>query len=177
MVKHLVISFIADDRPGLVDALSRAVTDAGGNWCESRMARLAEKFAGIVSIELPGDSHVDQLKAALGAFEADGMHVTVTEAQPETVPPGTGLLLEIVGPDQPGIVQEITRCLAQHGVSIETMESRTENAPMGGGMLFRAQLEVRGPVDIDQEALIAELETIATALIVDLAYREIGNPA
>ena len=177
MVKHLVLSFIADDRPGLVDALSQAVTDADGNWCESRMANLAEKFAGIVRVELPDGDRADRLKAALEAFDADGIHITVAEAKARPAPSGIGLMLEIVGPDQPGIVREITHCLARHKVSIETMETQTENAPMGGGTLFRAQFEVLGPDGIDQDALHASLEKIATALIVDLSFREIEDPA
>lgn len=173
MVKHLVVSFIADDRPGLVDKLSQAVTDADGNWCESRMANLAEKFAGIVRVELPDRQRVDQLKAALSAFDANGIHVTVAEPSDRSEATGIGLMLEIVGPDQPGIVQEITHCLARHKVSIETMETHTENAPMGGGTLFKAQFEVLGPADIDQDSLHASLEKIANALIVDLNFREI----
>jgi hypothetical protein len=46
----------AEDRPGLVEKLSEAVTEEGGNWLESRMAHLAEMFAGIVRVEIPGDS-------------------------------------------------------------------------------------------------------------------------
>ena len=177
MVKHLVLSFIADDRPGLVDTLSQAVADAGGNWCESRMANLAEKFAGIVRVELPDGDRVAQLKTTLESFDADGIHVTVAEPTARPTTSGVGLLLEIIGPDQPGIVQEITHCLAKHAVSIETMETRTENAPMGGGTLFKAQFEVLGPDDIDQDKLHANLEKIANALIVDLSFREIKDPA
>lgn len=172
MTTHLVLSFIADDRPGLVDTLSEAITDAGGNWHESRMAQLAEKFAGIVRVELPDRERLDALKKRLGDLEAGGIHVTVTEARDAGEPAGTPLVLDIVGPDQPGIVQEITHCLAQHRVSIETMETATEQTPMGGGTLFRAQLDVRGPADIDQDALHGKLEQIAQALIVDLELRE-----
>ena len=41
MARTLVLTFIAKDRPGLVDALSTAVAQAGGNWQDSRMAHLA----------------------------------------------------------------------------------------------------------------------------------------
>lgn len=175
MALHLVLSFIADDRPGLVDTLSQAITDTGGNWHESRMAHLAEKFAGIVRIELPDRGQLDPLKARLGELEADGFHVTVAEARDEKEPAGTGLVINLVGPDQPGIVQEITHCLARHRVSIETMDTETEQAPMGGGTLFRARLDVRGPTDIDQDALHGKLEEIAQALIVDLELSEISD--
>ncbi len=175
MATQLIISVIADDRPGLVDTLSEAVTNAGGNWCESRMAHLAEKFAGIVRIEMPDRNRADQLKTGLAALAADGIHVSVAEAHPESDVPGARMALEIVGPDQPGIVQEIAHCLAEHRVSIETMDTDTRNAPMGGGMLFQARFEVSGPTDIDQDALHSDLEKIADALIVDLELREVSD--
>ena len=53
MQTYLLISFIADDRPGLVQSLSEAVAAHGGNWLESRMANLAGKFAGIVNVSVP----------------------------------------------------------------------------------------------------------------------------
>ena len=78
-MKSLVLTFIATDRPGLVDTLSEAVTDAGGNWLESRMARLAEKFAGIARVEIPADREA-AFKAALSALENQGFTLTVEAA-------------------------------------------------------------------------------------------------
>ena len=175
MATHLVISFVADDRPGLVDTISQAVTDAGGNWCESRMAHLAEKFAGIVRVELPDNGRADLLRDRLGDLKAQGIDATVTETRQEVESAGTRLVLDVVGPDQPGIVQEITHCLAQNRVSIETMDTYTENAPMGGGTLFHAQFEIRGPDNIDHNALHNKLEEIAHAMIVDLEFHEVEN--
>ena len=44
----LVLTFVGDDRPGLVNAISEKVVDFGGTWLESRSVRLAGKFAGVV---------------------------------------------------------------------------------------------------------------------------------
>ena len=53
--RQLVISFVGDDRPGIVQTLSSIVNDHNGNWLESRMSRLAGKFAGVARIELPAE--------------------------------------------------------------------------------------------------------------------------
>jgi len=50
-MKSFVLSFVAMDRPGLVEKLSQTLTVAGGNWLESRMARLAEKFDDIALLD------------------------------------------------------------------------------------------------------------------------------
>ncbi len=43
----LVLTFVGDDRPGLVNAISEKIADFGGTWLESRSVRLAGKFAGV----------------------------------------------------------------------------------------------------------------------------------
>jgi glycine cleavage system regulatory protein len=48
MRQPLIITFTGPDRPGVVDRLAGVVSQHGGNWEESRMARLAGSFAGIV---------------------------------------------------------------------------------------------------------------------------------
>jgi glycine cleavage system regulatory protein len=46
----LVLTLIGDDRPDLVQSVSRVVATHGGSWQESQMARLAGKFAGILGV-------------------------------------------------------------------------------------------------------------------------------
>ena len=86
-MKSLVLTFIAADRPGLVDSLSEAVTAVGGNWLESRMARLAEKFAGIVRVDIPDDQEA-AFRAALSCLESQGFTVTVEAAATTSGPDG-----------------------------------------------------------------------------------------
>ena len=175
MSTQLILSFIADDRPGLVETLSSTVTQAGGNWLESRMAHMAEKFAEIVRVDCPDHDAAQALKARLQALEAAGIRVSIAEAQKAGGLPGMPLVIDLVGPDQPGIVRDITHCLAARGVSIEVMETWTDEAPMGGGILFRARLEVLYPPGLDQGLLHGELEQIAGSLMVDLHLHEVGE--
>ena len=50
---HLVLTVFAPDKPGQVERIAQCIAEHGGNWLESRMARLAGQFAGIVRIECP----------------------------------------------------------------------------------------------------------------------------
>ena len=45
-----VITFIGDDRPGLVEALAKVISGHDGNWLESRLSQLDSKFAGIIRV-------------------------------------------------------------------------------------------------------------------------------
>ena len=71
MSQHLVLSFIGGDRPGLVERLSDTIARHNGNWLESRMAHLADKFAGILTVTVPLE-HQEALVNALRNFEQLG---------------------------------------------------------------------------------------------------------
>ena len=169
MGKTLVLTFIAKDRSGLVEKLSETVTEEGGNWLESRMAHLAEKFAGIARIEVPDDK-VTSLKNALSALDAEGFHLAVEEASVGATLHGPVFDLDLVGPDQPGILRDISHCLAGHGVSVEEMETDIREAPMGGGSLFYAKARVCVPASLSEEGLRQDLEALAGALMVDITF-------
>ncbi|MEQ9682831.1 MAG: ACT domain-containing protein, partial [Rhodospirillales bacterium] len=105
MAKTLILTFIADDRPGLVERIAQTVADAGGNWLDSRMAHLAAKFAGIAEIEI-AESGIAALEERLHALDAEGFHLVVEEAADGAAPPGPVFENERVGPDHPRNVRD-----------------------------------------------------------------------
>ena len=171
MPSTLVLIFIADDRPGLIEKLSEAVSAQGGNWLESRMSHLAGKFAGIARVEVP-DGKAAPFRAAIQALEAEGFHLTIEEAVAEAAQAGSVLTLDLVGSDQPGIVRDISACLAERGVSVEEMETDVREAPMGGGTLFYARIKARAPADLSDDELRADLERLGAALMIDITLHE-----
>ncbi|MDE8602961.1 hypothetical protein M3I01_008495 [Marinomonas sp. RSW2] len=46
------MSFIGEGRPGLVERLSDTISRHLGNWLESRMVHLADKFASILTVSV-----------------------------------------------------------------------------------------------------------------------------
>ena len=169
MTQTLVLTFIARDRPGLVERLSDVVATANGNWLESRMVRLAEKFVGVARVEAP-KSNVAALRAALLALDKEGFRLTVEEAADGLgAVPDRVLVLDLIGPDHPGIVRDISRCLAERGVSVEEMETDIRPAPMGGGFLFYAKARVRVPANVGERALSDTLHKLGNTLMVDIS--------
>ena len=164
----IVLTFIGDDRPGLVDALSTIIDEHGGNWEESRMAQLGGKFAGILLVSI-ADDKADALSAALQALDAQGLlHITAERSTAGDNVPSRELYLELVGQDHPGIVHDISHALATRNISIEELNSVTESASMAGGELFRAEMHLRVPDDVDSDELRDLLESLANELMVDI---------
>ena len=94
------------------------------------------------------------------------------EAAGDAAPAGTMLTLDLLGPDHPGIVHDISHCLAEHGVSVEDLQTDIREAPMGGGTLFYAQARVRCPASLDEDELRQALEGLTAAFMVDVTLRE-----
>jgi glycine cleavage system regulatory protein len=169
MARALVLTVIGEDRPGLVEALAELIAAHGGSWDESRMARLAGHFAGVVQIHLP-DEQASELIAALPGLSGKGLDVTVVDSDWSLagVDHRHTFRLELVGQDRPGIVREISSALAALGVSVRDLRTVVESAPMSGEPLFRAEAELARPADVELETIREALERLADDMMVDI---------
>ena len=170
---RLVLTVIGDDRAGLVQALADVVSAHDGNWEQGQMAELAGKFAGIVVVSVPSTREAE-LREALR--ELEGMLEIAAhpgaETEPDHGPGWRRLTLDLLGNDSPGIVREVSGVLGRHGLTIENITTGTREAPMAGGLLFEAHVVVGVPPTTDLTALRADLEHLATELLVDLDLHE-----
>jgi glycine cleavage system regulatory protein len=170
---HLVLTAIGPDRPGLVSALSSIVATGGGNWLDSRMARLAGQFAGIVLVAVAVDK-ADALTAALRQLEAEGLRLVVEKglgAHESSRAGGDRMKLELLGHDRPGIVRDVSRVLADMKVSIDELETHHGSGSFSGEAMFKAHALLRLPQGLEPERVREALETLANEMMVDL------NPA
>ena len=171
---RLVLTVIGDDRSGLVEALANVVTNHGGNWEHSQMAELAGKFAGIVVVSVPAD-RADELTSSLRELEGLLEVSAHPGAEAETVEAAEAqhtLTIDLVGNDHPGIVHDVSAVLARHGLSIETIETATRDAPMAGGRRVEAHVNVGVAPSAQGGQIRTDLEHLATELIVDLDVSE-----
>jgi glycine cleavage system regulatory protein len=163
----LVLILVGPDRPGLVSRLSELVVAHGGNWLESRMARLAGQFAGIALVDVP-EARAAGLRAAVAGLAEEGCHVAVQSGQAPVPHEATSLRLELVGNDRPGILRAITAALAGRGVNIEELTTRVESGSFSGGALFRAEAALRAPAGCDVADLRRDLEGLGEELMVEI---------
>ena len=169
----LVLTFVGDDRPGLVNAVSERIAACGATWLESRSARLAGKFAGVLLVGVP-DAKAAELETSLRRLETAGLHVTVERggsAQTEK-PSGRLLKLDLLGNERPGIVRDVTQALTGLGVNIEEFASGLEGAPFTGVEMFRASARLRAPDGLGLDDLRKTLERLAQEIMVDLAVAD-----
>ena len=170
MLETVVLTIIGNDRPGLIDALSAVVVEHEGTWEESRMAHLANKFAGILLVRLPA-ANTEKLLSALAGLDATGvLQVTAEKATTSPVARDQAFAtLQLTGQDHPGIVQEVTHVIARLGVSVDEFETQTEAASMAGSPLFVAKGRLALPGGVSVDDLRSALEAIADDLMVDIS--------
>lgn len=166
MNHYLVLTVIADDRPGIVEKVAQAVTRHQGNWMESSMARLVGKFAGILLVEV-SDAEKDSLIASLAKLSSDGINITVEDSNQESHEEKEAICIEIVANDRAGIVGEISSLMAQNGVNLESLETFCESAPMSADMMFHAEAYIQLPDNMSREDLTLLLESLSDDLMVE----------
>lgn len=175
MQSSYIVTFIGDDRPGLVETLSRTIEAAGGNWRESRLSQLGGKFAGLVLVSLPegGDN---ALEADLKALSASGLSVRVTPTETRVaLEQARRLKLSVMGPDRAGIVREVSRALASRAFNVVEMDSEVVSAPMSAEPLFRAIIEAEIAPQSSLDELTGALDEIGNDMGLDIDLEELRD--
>jgi glycine cleavage system regulatory protein len=167
----LVVTLIGPDRPGIVDSVSEVVAAHGGNWLESRMAHLAGKFAGVLSVEVAEDQ-VAALERALGALEGSGLKVIVERSEPVEGPNRRAMEIELLGVDRPGLLHEVSALLAALGINVEELTTDRLPAAHSGDRMFHAQMRVMVPEVAETAEVRRSLERLAGDLMVEIRLAE-----
>lgn len=166
MKQHLVIHFIGPDKPGLVRSVSNVVNQFEGNWLDSKMSLLAGRFAGLACVEVSSDKE-DALNLALQDLQ-DVICTVVPAGIPDEMANARVLGMNIVGPDRPGIVHDVTLALETHVANVVEMETHIAAAPMSGELTFSADASIEVPYEMDWSVIADQLDEVATKLGVDI---------
>ena len=178
MNQRLVVGFIGTDKPGLVRSIADLVQRHDGNWLESRMNQLANHFSGIALVDVKAEK-VAELTSALEGLE--DLHVWVdtggeTGLAPKQIKNLRCLGLNIVGPDRPGIVHDISLALEQHVANVVEMETHIASAPMSGESTFSADVVIEVAYEMDWRVIADRLDEVANALGMDILLEDDSLP-
>ena len=125
-----------------------------GNWLESSLSRLCGQFTGIVHIAIDSGNRA-QLETSLGALSADGIIVTVQNADGVKTDDieVNGVQIFVEANDRPGIIKEITQALEAENVNLDNIDTEVESASMAGYQIFRAHMFLAMPDDLSEDDL------------------------
>ena len=76
MNTSIVLTVIADDQPGIIEAVSKTLANHDGNWTQSSMSSLAGQFAGILLASVP-EQNAEACIAELRSLEDTGLRGSI----------------------------------------------------------------------------------------------------
>jgi glycine cleavage system transcriptional repressor len=157
-----VLNVMADDRPGIVAAVSGVIFRAGGNIDACSQTVMGGYFTQILVVSFPQAASLDELTANLHGSPQSGGPLYVVVC-PYSAPvmaskePHERFVVTASGQDRPGIIHRFSQYLA--GKDINIVDLYWDNA--GDRFVLITQVEL--PVRLDLALLQADLEEMAAS--------------
>jgi len=173
MRNWFIVSAIGSDRPGLAAELGRLVLDADANLDDSRMTILGSDFAMILLCSSTNPETGDRLARGAKTLERDHALTILlrhlTEGPRPTLPAPSHSLyrLEVAGSDKAGIVAGVCGALADLGVNIAELSTKSRPGP-GGAPHYEMHVLIEVPDSIDLATLRERLDAEADRLVIDV---------
>ena len=173
-MQYFIISFIGEDRPGFVHEITDVVNKQNGNWLESRMTRLGGKFAGLARVSA-AESDAENLEENILSLAKDRFSLIIRASEPEADLDFKNFTIDILGNDRPGILNEITRALAEHHINLVEVTSTVSPAPMTGVALFSCAATIEVDPTQSMSTIDEQLSNIADELGVDILLEQVDS--
>ncbi len=167
MKQTFVMTILGVDRSGLVRSIAAIVAAHDANWLESRMARMAGQFAGILRVDCPAEN-VEALSTALHQLAGQGVQVHLSKEPAPTSDERRLWHIDVVGNDRAGIVHELTQAIEHCGGNVEELITGLESAAMSGHPMFRATGKVSLSGHGGEESLRTAIENLSDDLSVEI---------
>lgn len=175
---HLVISALGEDRPGIVNELSRLIYDCRCNIVDSRMTVLGGEFAVILLVSGDGDG-MAELRAALPGLQKRldltliSRETAARAPRPDQVP----YLVHAVAIDHPGIVHQLANFFSSRHINIENLGTDSYAAPHTGAPMFAITMQVNVPAALRIAELREHFLAFCDELNIDATMEPAHKPA
>jgi glycine cleavage system transcriptional repressor len=147
MKQFLAISAIGKDRPGLAHDVVRTISDCGASINESRMLPLGGELA--MQVLVSGNWHaVARVESELARLaESAGLSLNLRRTEPRALREDhIPYSIDVIGPDQAGIVAGLAGFLTARQIEIAEVASRSYAAAQTGAAMFAVQMMINVPV-------------------------------
>jgi glycine cleavage system transcriptional repressor len=142
----IVISTLGDDRPGIVEELSRTILEQGCNIEDSRMSEMGGVFAVILLVS-GEETALVKLKDSLNVL-ADTAGLTITSKDASDKQDSDQRIpyeASIVSLDHPGIVNNLSHFFATRGINIQSLNTTSYSAAHTATPMFAVKMAIEIP--------------------------------
>jgi glycine cleavage system transcriptional repressor len=176
MKQYLAMSVLAEDRPGILHDIARAVKDCGGNVVESRMTVLGSEFTMLLLVSGNWNT-ITKLESQLPKLEKR-LNLTLSarrtaerESHHNLVP----YAIDAVCLDQPGIIFNLANFFNERNIGIADLVTRGYPAVNTGAPMFSVQMAVNIPTNLHIGSLREEFMDFCDRLNLDAIMEPIKN--
>lgn len=165
---YLVISALGEDRPGIVNQLSKTVLEHGCNIEDSRMTVLGGEFAAMLLVEGKWNT-LAKIENALPELERQLGMIIISKRTSEraTLRNLLPYAVDVVSMDHPGIINNLAGFFADRKINIEDMATSSYAAAHTGTPMFSVHITVGIPADIHIAGLREEFMDYCDGLNLD----------
>jgi glycine cleavage system transcriptional repressor len=178
-MRHLALSAIGRDRPGIVAAVSRTLLAHRANVEDSQMTILRGHFTMMLVVAVPDDVDVatlrDDLEDVRAELDLEALLVSdIAELDPAAEAEPTHIVT-LYGADHPGIVHAATSVLAEHGVTITDLTTKLAGEGGTGPPLYALMMEIAPPAAVAEGDLEAALGRVGEDQGVEVSLRRLES--
>jgi len=175
MKQSVLLSISGKDRAGIVRDVSEVLLHVKANIEDSSMTVLRGRFTMMLIVETPEGEGVGSLKAALAELEQrTGLTVqsqVLADEEATHIPQEPDCVITVNGADKAGIVFAVTDAMADLGVSVVDVSTRSRAS--SDGDIYMMALEAVAGDSID--ALREKLKKVSIGLSVSIELHELDD--
>lgn len=173
---QLVLSALGEDRPGIIDELSRCVLDSGCMVLDSRMAVLGGDFA--LLLQVGGNwNNIAKLENQVAGLESR-LGLTISSKRTADKSAAENMLpygVDVVALDQPGIVHNLARFFSHRHINIQEMITSSYPAPHSGTVMFSVHMSVEIPAKTQISTLREEFMEFCEEMNLDAVIEPVKS--
>jgi glycine cleavage system transcriptional repressor len=178
MKRYFALSAIGKDRPGIVADVAGLIYECGGNLEDSRMTLLGEQFALLILTSGTGEEFQLRLSTGCKRLEWEKhLSIFLTPLEEAQGMPRDEEIMDLyelstTGMDRMGIVYHVSRLLADQGINIIDMQTKTTPSPESGTPIFGMKIVLQVPPQISPSGLLTNLNGVAEKLAIEISLKK-----
>jgi len=174
MTTKLVISALAEDRPGIVDELSNIIYQHSLNIEDSRMTVLGGEFA-ILLLVSGEPSAIDAFQTQVNDIEQTLQMRMLIKATSKSsvIENAIPYAIEVAALDHPGIVNNIASFFSARNISIVDLHTESYSAPHTGSPMFALHMTIGIAADTNIAQLREAFTQVCDELNLDAELKNI----
>jgi glycine cleavage system transcriptional repressor len=163
------LTFVAEDKPGIVARVTRVLYEKGFNIQDSSSTLLQGVFSMILLVEHSEQLFPEEIESFFPADLSPSVHIMGDRESPAEAS-FEHYVISVYGADKPGIVHTITENLYKMGINIVDLQTQTTGIPPKDTYIMI--LEVLVPENIGEE-WVSSLKKAADSIDTDISVRRL----